>query len=65
MVDRENEYAAGIGLSARFASEQDVMAVAGATVELVSRQVRLGEPATMLELAPVVERLLFGLLSPS
>lgn len=63
MVDRENEYAAGLGLSPRFVSEQDAIAIAGATVEMVSRQVRLGEPESMLELAPVVERLLFGLLS--
>jgi AcrR family transcriptional regulator len=62
MIDRENEDAARRGLIARFRSVDDVMAVAGATVELVSRQVRLGAPAGILDLQPVLERLLFGLL---
>ena len=63
MVDRENERAAETGLVPRLRSPHDAMAVAGATVELVSRQVRLGTPARMLELQPVLERLLFGLLA--
>jgi AcrR family transcriptional regulator len=63
MIDRENESAAERGLIARFSSIDDVIAVAGAAVELASRQVRLGLPASMLDLQPVLERLLFGLLA--
>jgi AcrR family transcriptional regulator len=58
----ENEAAAARGLVARFASPHDAFAVIGATVELVSRQVRLGVPADVLELAPVIDRLILGLL---
>ena len=65
MLDRENEYAAGLGLVARLRSPHDAMAVAGAAVELASRQIRLGIPARMLDLQPVLERLLFGLLVPA
>jgi AcrR family transcriptional regulator len=65
MIDRENEHAAGRGLIARFSSLDDVIAIAGAAVELASRQVRLGVPASMLDLQPVLERLLFGLLAPA
>ena len=39
------------------------LAVIGAISELVSRQVRLGVPADVLELAPVIDRLIAGLLS--
>ncbi len=48
----------------RFASPNDTVAVIGATTELISRQVRLGEPADVLELAPVIDRLIAGLLVP-
>jgi AcrR family transcriptional regulator len=65
MIDRENERAAALGQVARLRSPHDAMAVAGAAVELVSRQVRLGVPARMLDLQPVLERLLFGLLAPA
>jgi hypothetical protein len=37
----------------------------GAITELASRQVRLGEPSDMMELAPVIDRLIAGLLAPS
>jgi hypothetical protein len=36
----------------------------GAITELASRQVRLGEPSDMMELAPVIDRLIAGLLAP-
>jgi AcrR family transcriptional regulator len=64
-IDAENEQAAGLGLAQRLRSPHDAMAVAGAAVELVSRQVRLGVPARMLDLQPVLERLVFGLLAPT
>lgn len=46
----------------RFASPHDAFAIVGAMAELVSRQVRLGEPADIRELGPVLERLMLGLL---
>lgn len=61
VLDAENEAEARRGLSARFASEHDAYAAVGAIVELVSRQVRRGIPADILELAPVVVRLILGL----
>jgi AcrR family transcriptional regulator len=63
-LDAENERAARHGLIARFASPYDSFAVVGAITELVSRQVRLGEPADVLELAPVIDRLIAGVLAP-
>ena len=62
ILDRENERAAERGLSPRFASPLDPLAIIGATTELVSRQVRLGEPADALELAPVIDRMIVGML---
>jgi AcrR family transcriptional regulator len=47
----------------RFASKDDAFAVVGATVELVSRQLRTGVPADITTLEPVIERLIFGLLA--
>jgi AcrR family transcriptional regulator len=64
-IDAENAAAARRGLIARFASPHDAFAIVGAINELVSRQVRLGEPKDMLELAPVIDRLFDGLLAPS
>ena len=52
MLDAENAAAARRGLIARFASPHDAFAIVGAITELVSRQVRLGEPADVLDLAP-------------
>jgi AcrR family transcriptional regulator len=63
VLDRENAAAAKRGLSARFASSHDSFAIVGAITELVSRQVRLGVPADVLELAPVIDRLIGGVLS--
>jgi AcrR family transcriptional regulator len=62
VLDAENAAAARRGLMARFSSPHESFAVIGATTELVSRQVRLGVPAHILELAPVIDRLIFGLL---
>jgi AcrR family transcriptional regulator len=62
VLDTENAAAAGRGLIGRFASPHDPFAVVGAIAELVSRQVRLGVPADVLDLAPVIDRLIFGLL---
>lgn len=62
ILDRENAVAAERGLAARFASPLDALAVVGAIAELVSRQVRLGDPAHALDLAPVIDRMIDGLL---
>jgi AcrR family transcriptional regulator len=62
VVDAENAAAARRGLMGRFTSPHDSFAVVGAATELVSRQVRLGVPEHMTDLAPVIDRLLFGLL---
>jgi AcrR family transcriptional regulator len=64
-LDAENRRAAERGLIGRFRSPHDAFAVVGAITELVSRQVRLGAPADPLELAPVIDRLIAGLLKPS
>jgi AcrR family transcriptional regulator len=48
----------------RFASKDDAFAVVGAIVELVSRQLRTGVPDDVRALEPVIERLIFGLLTP-
>ncbi|MEA2214344.1 MAG: hypothetical protein QOF83_4292 [Solirubrobacteraceae bacterium] len=62
VLDAENAAAARRGLIGRFASPHDTFAVVGAIAELISRQVRLGVPGDALELAPVIDRLIFGLL---
>jgi AcrR family transcriptional regulator len=59
----ENAAGAARGLIARFASPLDAYAIVGAAMELASRQVRLGEPRDVLDLAPVIERLILGVLS--
>jgi AcrR family transcriptional regulator len=64
VLDAENAAAARRGLIARFASPYDPVAIVGAITELVSRQVRLGQPENVLELAPVVDRLFEGFLAP-
>ena len=62
VIDAENAAAARRRLIGRFASPLDTFAVVGAISELVSRQVRLGVPEDVLDLAPVIDRLIFGLL---
>lgn len=63
VLDAENASAARRGLIPRFASPYDSFAIVGAITELVSRQVRLGEPGDVMELAPVIDRLMDGMLS--
>jgi AcrR family transcriptional regulator len=63
LFDAENAAAASRGLIERFASPYDAFAIVGAITELVSRQVRLGEPADVLELASVIDRLIDGVLA--
>jgi AcrR family transcriptional regulator len=46
-----------------FSSPDEAFAIVGATFELVSRQLRTGQPATVLDLQPLIERLILGLLS--
>ena len=46
-----------------YASPDEAFAIVGATFELVSRQLRTGHPAMMLDLLPLIERLILGLLS--
>jgi AcrR family transcriptional regulator len=46
-----------------FASADEAFAIVGATFELVSRQLRTGQPARLLDLEPLVQRLIVGLLS--
>jgi AcrR family transcriptional regulator len=62
VLDAENAAAHRRGLMGRFRSPLDSFAVVGAITELVSRQVRLGVPGHVMELAPVIDRLIFGLL---
>jgi AcrR family transcriptional regulator len=62
VLDAENAAASRRGLIARFQSGHDPFAVVGAVCELVSRQVRLGVPADALDLAPVIDRLILGLI---
>jgi len=64
-LDADNAAAAERKLIARFASPYDAFAIVGAITELVSRQVRLGEPSDVLELAPVIDRLFDGVLRPA
>ena len=61
----ENARAAERHGVARFASQDDAFGVVGAIAELASRQLRLGRPANMRDLEPVIERLILGALSQS
>jgi AcrR family transcriptional regulator len=49
--------------SPAFSSPDEAFAIVGAAFELVSRQLRTGQPATVLDLQPLIERLILGLLS--
>ncbi|MEA2160254.1 MAG: hypothetical protein QOD66_2634 [Solirubrobacteraceae bacterium] len=64
-LDADNAAAAERNLISRFASPYDAFAIVGAITELVSRQVRLGEPSDVLDLAPVIDRLIDGVLRPA
>jgi hypothetical protein len=63
VLDAENAAAARAGVVPRFASPNDAFAVVGATVELVSRQIRLGIPEDVRELEPLIVRVAAGLLA--
>ncbi|MDX6505439.1 MAG: hypothetical protein QOG06_83 [Gaiellaceae bacterium] len=66
VVDAENATAAARHADfPRFASPHDAFALVGAIAELASRQVRRGEPPAMLDLEPVIERLMLGALGRS
>jgi AcrR family transcriptional regulator len=58
----ENDSHAQEGVMPRFKSAVDAFAIVGAIAELVSRQLRLGEPEHSADLQPVIERFAFGLL---
>ena len=45
-----------------FASRDDAFAIIGASVELVSRSLRTGQPHDVLALEPVITRLMLGAL---
>jgi AcrR family transcriptional regulator len=45
-----------------FSSSDEAFAIVGATFELVSRQLRTGQPERVTDLQPLVERLINGLL---
>jgi AcrR family transcriptional regulator len=60
-IDDENTALAKSGAMPRFASPDDSFAIVGAVVELASRQVRLGQPADVRDLEPLIERLILGL----
>ncbi len=45
-----------------FASQEDAFACIGAIFEVVSRQLRTGQPADIREVAPVLERVILGVL---
>ena len=46
-----------------FASPDEAFAIVGATFELISRQLRTGQPARVTDLQPLIERLIYGLLT--
>jgi AcrR family transcriptional regulator len=62
-LEAENAKAAELGLGPRFASPHDAYAIVGGVTELISRHVRLGKPKKLLELAPVIDRLIDGVLA--
>ena len=58
----ENQLAHDSYGAPKFASPDDAYAIVGAIMELASRQLRTGNPATMQELEPVIERVVAGVL---
>jgi AcrR family transcriptional regulator len=64
-LDRENAMAHERFGVPRFRSPDDGYAIVGAAVELASRQLRHGRPADPMELEPVIERLIEGVLRTS
>ena len=62
LLDRQNAAVAARFGARRLASPDDAFAIVGAVVELISRQLRTGHPADMLDLEPVVERVVLGIV---
>jgi AcrR family transcriptional regulator len=66
VINAENAAAAARnGGLTRLASPDDSFAIVGAVVELASRQLRLGVPADIRDLEPVIERLVVSLMTPA
>jgi AcrR family transcriptional regulator len=63
VIDEENRRAHERYGTPRLKSPDD--ALVGAIAELASRQLRLGRPASIRDLEPVIERLILGLLQQS
>ena len=61
-IDTRNAEDADAGLAPRLASPDDAYAVVGATLELASRHIRQRVPEDIMDLEPVIERLLRGVL---
>lgn len=61
-IEQRNAEDAAAGLAPRLASTDDALAIVGATAELASRQIRTGVPADIMDLEPVIERLIRGVL---
>jgi AcrR family transcriptional regulator len=59
----ETRAAAELSGGPAYGSPDEAFAIVGATFELVSRQLRTGHPERMLDLLPLIERLIIGLLS--
>jgi AcrR family transcriptional regulator len=59
---RDNQRAAPRYAAKTFASRDDAFAIIGASVELVSRSLRIGQPPDVLALEPVITRLMLGAL---
>jgi AcrR family transcriptional regulator len=64
-IDDENKRAHERRGAPRLKSLDDAHALVGAITELASRQLRLGRPADIHDLEPVIERLILGVLSQS
>jgi AcrR family transcriptional regulator len=62
-IARENETAAQRYGAPRLRSPDDAYALVGAIVELAVRQLRHGRPADPLDLEPVIERLVAGVIA--
>jgi AcrR family transcriptional regulator len=61
-IEQRNAQDAEAGRAPRLASPDDAFAVVGATLELASRQIRTGIPANIVDLQPVIVRLIRGVL---
>jgi AcrR family transcriptional regulator len=62
MMYEETKHGAERGGGPAFASPDEAFAIVGATFELVSRQLRSGQPESVLDLEPLIQRLILGLL---